>query len=51
MNKIIDKRAKKGELHFINEHELKKMLRKSGFEQIYFSSTYADQDYLVVASK
>ena len=51
MNKIIEKKAKKGHLHFFNKQELEEKLKKIGFRNIQLSSTYANQDYLIVASK
>lgn len=51
MNKIIEKKAKEGEFHFFNKEELEELLKKAGFKNIQFFSAYADQDFLVIASK
>lgn len=51
MNKIIDKKAKKGELHFLSKEELGNGLKEAGFRDIQFFPAYADQDFLVVTAK
>lgn len=51
MNRIIDKKAREGEFHFFNKEQLAEGFKNASFRDIQISSTYADQDFLVVASK
>jgi ubiquinone/menaquinone biosynthesis C-methylase UbiE len=51
INKIIIKKAKSREYHFIDKENLQRILQEVGFKNINISSCYADQNWLVRAEK
>lgn len=51
MNKIIVKKGKQGDFYFLSKESYYEKLKKVGLKNIQISSTYANQDYLITATK